>query len=777
MLILFAAAICVSAFLLFLVQPMIAKMILPQLGGTPAVWNTCMVFFQAMLLAGYSYAHVLTGRLQIRRQVVVHLLVLLLPLAVLPVALAFEWTPSQSGSPIVWLLWLLTLSIGLPFFVLSTTAPLLQKWFSHIPHVLAKDPYVLYAASNFGSMVALLGYPTIIEPHLPLYTGGGLSQSQLWSMGYGVLILLIGAAGWAAWCAGSRTHEPDAHRAATTSAVSSLPELRTLVRWVLWAFVPSSLMLGVTSHVTLNIAAIPLLWIIPLVLYLLSFILVFAKWPSQFHGAMSHAMPVLLILLVFTMVAEGFSIPFGVRILLHLSTLFVVAMVCHGSLARQRPSTGHLTAFYLAMSVGGVLGGIFNALIAPVVFTSTAEYAIVLVVAGLLLPKEIRQATQAATVESVAADGTGAAGFVRDAAWILGIAAWTGGLIWLTQGPARAAEGQTAAHGFLATLAPMIGLSPAEWLDLLIYGSPLVLCYLLRLRPLVFGLGLGVLLVIAHMPDASSHTVLLHQERTFFGVLKVKFDRELDTHRLIHGNTDHGAQWWNPDKRGEPMTYFHRKGPIGDLFNALQGPKSRTHIAVTGLGAGTLASYAQPGQSLTFYEIDPAVVMIALDPNYFTYCEDAKRRGVDLDMVVGDGRLNMARAADGLYDLVILDAFSSDSLPVHLITREAFELYLRKMTNNGVIAVNISNRYLRIAPVLGNLAEELHLVGLHRHDHEDEDVVPGKYPSHWVVVAKQRESLGTLLEDKRWEPIPKSPALGVWTDNFSNVLSVFDWKS
>ncbi|MDE3051682.1 MAG: fused MFS/spermidine synthase, partial [Nitrospirota bacterium] len=308
-------------------------------------------------------------------------------------------------------------------------------------------------------------------------------------------------------------------------------------------------------------------------------------------------------------------------------------------------------------------------------------------------------------------------------------------------------------------------------------GGPLVLCYLLRLRPLVFGLGLGVLLVIADMPDASSHTVLLHQERTFFGVLNVKFDRDLDTHRLIHGNTDHGAQWWNPDKRDEPMTYYHRKGPIGDLFNALQGPNSRSHIAVTGLGAGALASYAQPGQSLTFYEIDPAVVMIALDPNYFTYCEDAKRRGVDLQMEVGDGRLNMARTVDGLYDLVILDAFSSDSLPVHLITREAFELYLRKMTRNGVIAVNISNRYLHIAPVLGNLAEELHLVGLHRHDHEDEDIVPGKYASHWVVVAKQREALGTLLEDKRWEPIPKNPALGVWTDNFSNVLSVFDWRS
>ncbi len=777
MLILFAAAICVSAFLLFLVQPMIAKMILPQLGGTPAVWNTCMVFFQAMLLAGYSYAHVLTGRFRIHRQVVVHLLVMLLPLAVLPVGLAFEWTSSQSGSPIAGLLWLLTLSIGLPFFVLSTTAPLLQKWFSHGPHVLANDPYVLYTASNVGSMVALLGYPTFIEPNFSLHGGGGLSQSQLWSAGYGVLMVLIGAAGWGAWRADSGNHEPDASRAATPSAVSSQPDLRTMIGWVLWAFVPSSLMLGATSYITLNIAAIPLLWIIPLVLYLLSFILVFARWPSQFHGAMSHTMPVLLVLLVFTMVTEGFSIPFGIRILLHLATLFVVAMVCHGQLARQRPSTQHLTAFYLTMSVGGVLGGIFNALIAPVVFTSTAEYAIALVVAGLLLPKGIQQASQVSAVEFAAADSTRATSFAGDAVWVLGIGAWTGGLTWLTQGMAWAAEAQTAQNGSLATLAHLAGLNSTQWLDLLIYGSPLVLCYLLRSRPLAFGLALGVILLVAEMPSASSHIVLLHQERTFFGVLKVKFDQELGTHQLIHGNTTHGAQWLNPDKRGEPMTYFHRKGPIGDLFSAFQGPNRRTHIAVTGLGAGTLASYTQPGQSLTYYEIDPAVVTIALDPNYFTYCEDAKQRGVDLQMVIGDGRLNMARAADGRYDLVVLDAFSSDSLPVHLITREAFELYLRKMTRSGVIAVNISNRYLHIAPVLGNLAEELHLVGLHRHDHEDEDVVPGKYPSHWVVVAKQREALGALLEDRRWEPIPKSPALGVWTDNFSNVLSVFDQRS
>ena len=775
MLLVFAVGIFVSAFLLFLVQPMIAKMILPQLGGTPAVWNTCMVFFQAVLLAGYTYAHTLTVRLNPHRQAMTHLAMLILPLAVLPVGLAFEWTSSQSGSPIPWLLWLLTLSIGLPFFVLSTTAPLLQRWFSRSEHPAANDPYMLYAASNLGSMLALLGYPTVIEPNLSLYGAGWLSQSRLWSIGYAVLILLIAGAGWIMWRSNiQRTSHPVLRTESITPVTPTLGAF-VFVRWVAWAFVPSSLMLGVTSYVTLNIAAIPLLWIVPLVLYLLSFILVFAKWPLTVHHAVIGVMPVVLVLLVFSMVVEGFSFPFGERILLHLMTLFVVALVCHGELARHRPPTEHLTAFYLAMSIGGVLGGIFNALVAPVMFNDIIEYEIALVVAGLLLPQMKRLPINAPTPQPAAVEGFKLGGVMGDSAWVVVIGVWTGGLVWLTQGTASPSDGQTTHSGLFAGVTWLPMFSSAQWLDLFIYAAPLALCYLMRNRPLRFGLGLAVVLLIANVPSASSHNVILHQERTFFGVLKVKFDREGNTHRLIHGNTNHGAQRLNPEERGEPLTYFHRRGPIGQLFESFQGPRRRQHIAVTGLGAGMLASYVLAGQSLTYYEINPAVVSIALNPAYFTYCDDAKQRGVDLQIVVGDGRLNMAHAPDGGYDLVILDAFSSDSLPVHLITREAFELYLRKMTENGVIAINVSNRYLDVAPVLGNMEQALHLVGLHRHDHEDEDVVPGKYPSHWVVLAKQRVALGTLSENTQWEPIPKNPALGIWTDDFSNVLSVFDW--
>ena len=777
MVIVFFMAIFLSAFLLFLVQPMMAKMILPMLGGTPAVWNTCMVFFQAMLLAGYSYAHVLTGRLHVRRQVLLHLLVLLLPVTVLPIGLAFGWTPGKSDAPIAWLLWLLMLSIGLPFFALSTTAPLLQRWFSQVQHALSSDPYILYAASNFGSMVALLGYPTLIEPNLSLHSRGWLSQSQLWSVGYGLLIVLIAAAGWGVYRAATCVQDSKDREVTGRVAAASRVDIRLLVQWVLWAFVPSSLMLGATSYITMNIAAIPLLWIIPLVLYLVSFIVVFAKWPPVAHGGMVQTMPLLIVLLVFTLVADEISIPFVGRIALHLLTLFVVALVCHGELARSRPAADHLTAFYLAMSIGGMLGGIFNALIAPVMFTGVAEYTITLVVAGLLLSLVRHRAPTFTTVGSPATIGSSMPNVWRDGGWLVAISAWTWGWTWWLPMAEDTTTAPSTANALVASLIPLAGLGVSSGRDMVIYGAPLLLCYLWRSRPLFFGLGLGALLLSADVFGTSSRNVVLHQERTFYGVLKVKWDRQLETHRLIHGNTNHGAQWLQSDKRSEPMAYFHRKGPVGDLFRALQGANQRRHLAVIGLGAGTLASYAEPGQSLTYYEIDPAVVRLALDPRYFTYCEDAKRRGVDLQMVVGDGRSNITVAPDGRYDLLILDAFSSDSLPVHLITREAFELYLRKMTSDGVIAVNVSNRYLDIPPVLGNIAEEVDLVGLRRHDYEDEDVVPGKYASHWVVMARQRDALGALWEDARWEPIPKNPALGVWTDNFSNVLGVFDWGS
>ena len=778
---LFALTLFLSAFLLFLVQPMIAKMILPALGGTPAVWNTCTLFFQATLLAGYSYAHLLTSRLPTRAQLGLHSVVLVLPLFALPIGLASNWVQPQEANPIPWLLMLLTISIGLPFFTLSTTAPLLQKWFANSDHPASRDPYFLYAASNFGSMLALLGYPVLIEPALPLRGSLIASQSGCWSLGYVLLAGLILVCGFLVRRASPGASAVSAaRRGAHAGSEATRPSMSLRLKWIALAFVPSSLMLGVTSYVTLNLAAIPLLWVIPLTLYLLSFILVFAKWPASYHRLMIRTLPLLILVLAFTMVPDTPNFPLPVTIGLHFVTLLVAALVCHGELARTRPSPAHLTVFYMLMSIGGVLGGLFNGLIAPIVFTSVLEYKIVLVVAALLLPEDgwgtwLKARTQALSARltsgSLGRDLACAAaigGVILLLAWMESAAAAEAGiLVWA----------RNAQHGLAQSLAQVTGFDADESWALLIYGPLLTLTLFFVGNPRRFGLVLGAILfagVLSIGMDPANK--ILFQDRSFFGVLKVRLSTEENSHRLVHGNTIHGAQSLDPARRRESLTYFHPTGPIGQLFASFQGPYAKRRIGITGLGAGTLANYAEAGQTVTFYEIDPLVVKVALDPNYFTYYDDAKARGVELHVIIGDGRLTMEQAPDHSYDLIVLDAFSSDSVPVHLITREAMSLYFRKLAPHGLVIVNISNRYLDLAPVLGNLAESLHLVGLRQDDDADEKI-PGKYGSTWAVMANRLEDFGPIRNDPRWAPFSTDSRVGVWTDDFSNMLGVVKWSA
>lgn len=782
MLLLFALSLFLSAFLLFLVQPMIAKMVLPLLGGTPAVWNTCMLFFQVMLLAGYGYVHVLTRRFSIRQQVSVHLILLCAPLLLLPIGVAAHWMGLDPDYPIAWLLGLLTLSVGLPFFVLSTTAPLLQKWFSSLEHASARDPYFLYAASNVGSMLALLGYPVMIEPYFPLKGEQWLSQSWMWSLGYAGLLTLVAVCGW-------MVRRPSPHAAVKVrrdapagqaAIVDSPPNSSTYLRWIALAFIPSSLMLGVTAYITLNIAAIPLLWVIPLALYLLSFILVFAKWPSVVHRAMVVIMPLAILLIVLSLMPSGVTVRFWVIILLHLATLFVVALVCHGELARSRPPITHLTIFYLLMSVGGALGGIFNALIAPVVFNGLVEYQLVLVLAVLILPRLHEHAAAQEGRRKWTALWT-SGGVRSDVAWVFGLGLVTLGLVWLStatgQGlPVLAGLSPSLFQG-IESVSRLVDISSKQLVALVACALPLLLCYGCVARPLRFGLGLGAILLAASYAAALHDDVVLHQERTFFGVVKVERNEEKTWHKLLHGTTSHGTQSLDPDHRDEPLTYYHRSGPIGQAFASWQGPTAKTQIAVIGLGTGSLASYIQPGQSLTFYEIDPAVVRIAQSPRYFTYYEAAQQRGAELRVVLGDARVKLAEAPDHRYDLIVLDAFSSDAIPVHLITREALTMYLSKLTDDGVVALHISNRYLGLEPVLGNLAKDLTLVGLKQFDDESDKKHPGKSSSDWALLARRQEALGSLASDPRWTPLKQDDRVGVWTDDFSNVLRVFDWTS
>jgi hypothetical protein len=802
-----------SATLLFLVQPMIAKMILPLLGGTPAVWNTCMVFFQAALLAGYSYAHVSTTWLRTRWQVTVHIAVLFLPIVLplvlpflfrsLPVSIAKDVAPPVESEEYphllaLWVPWLLFQTIFLPFLVLSTSAPLLQKWFAQTGHASAKDPYFLYAASNLGSMLALLGYPTLIEPFLPLKPEVLFSQSWLWTFGYGLLVALTVCCASVVWHSSGAAEEAkspiSAAIAGETIESAPRPRLSTRLRWVALAFVPSSLMLGATTYITLDIASIPLLWIIPLALYLLSFIIVFAKWPERLHKAATLIMPLLILIVVFVMQSEILKRPFSLIIALHLLTLFVTALVCHGELALTRPSTRYLTEFYLLMSFGGVLGGLFNALVAPVVFDFVAEYSIAMVVACLLLPG-LTSGSRGLLSRWVPERFAAPAAIGVDMFMALLLYVFTFFLSrfltiplshilpdsWFALFRAHIDAGFDRVRDWLDEWL-RVSLSPDILKQTVICGVPILICYAFIARPVRFGLGVAALLLATGL--AARDTSVVHQERSFFGVLKVKVGREPPndyvTVSLVHGTTLHGKQIRDeehPDLRKQPLTYYHLTGPVGQVFTAMKEKLPQRRVAAIGLGSGSLACYSNLCQRMTFFDIDMAVFKIAAGstdrPPFFTYLSDHNNQW---QIVIGDARLKMDKADPKQFQLIFVDAFSSDAIPIHLITREAIEMYLRKLTDDGIIAMHISNRHLDLEPVLGNIAEELQLATLHEYDQEETS--PGKTSSDWVLLARKREDFGALLDDSRWQPARTDPKVGVWTDDYSNLLSVFnDYRS
>jgi hypothetical protein len=764
---LYTVTMFLSALLLFLVQPMFAKMALPLLGGSPAVWNTAMVFYQAMLLGGYVYAHVATRWLGARRQAAIHLLVLLLPLLALPIGIPNGWLPPTQSNPAPWLLALLFVAVGLPFFVVSASSPMLQTWFASTKHRAAADPYFLYAASNIGSMLALLLYPTLLEPTLGLAL-----QSWIWAGGYLALALMTTLCAVALWRAPAGATivplagtEPREHlstiREVTRRNANKSPIFASLrvpsrvdsseaehsadalgvprrLRWVALAFVPSSLMLSVTTYLSTNIAPIPLLWVIPLAIYLLTFILVFMRKPLLPHLIMRRTLPMLLLVLLITLVAQATE-PIGLLIAIHLATFFVAAMVCHGAIARDRPAATHLTEFYLWMSVGGVLGGLFNALLAPLLFTTVIEYPLVLVLACLI------QSPEAAARLSA-----------RARKLDLGLPIALGLLVVA-----------------LIMVAPVVGLSSGPVRLGLMFGIPSLICFSFSRRPLRFGLGIAAILAASALYTSDQGRVL-HAERSFFGIHRVLLDISGQFHVLAHGGTRHGMQSLDSPRRDVPLTYYYPNGPIGQLFETRIDARPKARVAVIGLGAGSLACYKQPAQEWTFYEIDPSVVRIARTPEYFSYLRDC---APDTAMVIGDARLSLANAPDQRYDLIVLDAYSSDSIPVHLITREAVALYRAKLAPGGVLAFHISNIYLDLKPVLGNLAADAGLAAIARDDLSPnaEDAARGKSASQWALMARSADDFGPLAGDPRWHPLAPRRTQAVWTDNFSSLLTVFRW--
>jgi hypothetical protein len=731
---LFTLTLFVSAALLFVVQPLFARMVLPLLGGTPAVWNTCMVFFQAVLLAGYAYADAAPARLGARRQAALHLGLLLLPWLVLPIAIPAYWPPPDALHPAVWLLGLLAVAVGLPFFVVSTSGPLLQRWFAGTAHPAARDPYFLYAASNLGSMLGLLSYPFVLEPSLTLSW-----QSRLWAAGYAALCVLT--AGCAAVVLRSRPAPAPAPKAAPAPQTPPPLTAGRRARWVLLAFVPSSLLLSVTTYLTTDIAAIPLLWVLPLALYLLTFILVFARRRLVPAWFWRRSMPLVVLLVVLALLSEATE-PLALVIGLHLLGLFWVGMVCHGLLAEDRPPAARLTTFYLCLSLGGVLGGLFNALVAPLLFPTVLEYPLVLVLACLLRPGAAKPA----------ADAPGR----RRLDVLL---------------PAAVGAGTAA----LVLAAQASGLEPGPASVAVMFAAPLVVCYTFLERPVRFGLGVGALLLAGSL-YRGVHGTPLHLTRSFFGVHRVTLSPSKAFRELVHGNTVHGRQSTDPARARAALTYYHRTGPAGRLMTALRGDPRLRRVGLVGLGAGSLATYAEGGQHWTYFEIDPAVSAIADDPRWFTFCRDARARGVDLDVVLGDARLTLARSPDR-FGVLVVDAFSSDAIPVHLLTREALRVYRAHLDDDGVLAFHLSNRYLDLEPVLAELAADADppLRGYVWDDRvvgqaEKEE---GKLPSVWVILARDGARLGPVVSADPWVPLHRRPGLAVWTDDYSNLISVF----
>lgn len=782
---LYTLTLFLSAALLFLVQPMFARMVLPRLGGTPAVWNTCTVFFQAALLAGYAYAHFAAARPPARTRLAAHLGLLLLPLVALPIGIAAAWAPPRAANPVGSLLLLLLVSVGLPFFAVSTSGPLLQKWFAGTRHPAARDPYFLYAASNLGSIAGLLGYLVLFEPLFPL-----ARQSQLWAAGYALLVLLTAACAWFAlrtradgsgrveeWKSGGVGDPPILSHSSTLSlshsptlplSHSPVPAART-IRWVALAFVPASLMLGLTTYITMDIAAVPLLWAVPLVLYLGSFMIAFARRGAAPCRWATRLLPILVLVQTVAFARATLIMPW--LPLLHFATFFAAALALHGQLAADRPPPASLTTYYLLISLGGVLGGAFTALLAPLLFSSVIEYPVALVLACALCRRAPEERKRGGTEawKSRRTDGTDS---LHPPFRSSVLPLFHSSLLPLLAPPAIGLL--TAGFLYLANLTGRGGSS--QWVTLFL-AVPAFLCYTQAERPGRFAAALAAALIAVGLNPGRTAS-MLHRERSFFGVHRVARSPAGDMHQLYHGTTIHGMQRLDPAWRGEPLTYYTRAGPIGQVFAAYAGQPQLRRMAVVGLGAGSLAAYAGWGQQLTFFEIDPVVQRLAESPSFFTYLWDARARGAEVRVVLGDARLTLAAAPDDAYGLIVLDAFSSDSIATHLLTREALRIYLLKLAPGGLIAFHVSNRCLNLKPVLGNLAADAGLTCLEQRDDSpsDTDMAAGRWPSQWVLMARGPAHLARVARDRRWRPLFADDSAPVWTDQYSNILPVILWR-
>jgi len=717
----FVAAICAGSFLLFLVQPMIARMALPRLGGAPAVWNSAMLVYQALLLGGYAYAHFI-GRLAPRSQAALHLALLLAAALMLPIGLSGAM-PGVEANPFVWVPYLFVTSIGPLFFVISAQAPLLQRWYAQAG---GGDPYPLYAASNLGSFGGLIAYPLVVEPLLSL-----AGQSWLWSAGYVLVVILVGL------CALVLPKAAPVARVASSARF----EWKQVAVWIALAAVPSGLMLSTTTHLTTDIVAMPLLWVLPLGLYLLSFSIAFSE---------NRALPIAFIAVAPLILMIGGGVAFAAAATMPwfyasigLILLFVVSVALHAMMYERRPAPELLTGFYLAMSAGGVLGGIFCALVAPVIFDWAYEHPVLIIAAGLLVAREPLFAPAARIPARI--------GFIL--ALVALVASLVSGRFLIFT------EGQAVPE--FVSLGIMVLI---VFIGLAVIGRRVA--FALTLVALMLSLGGWNTLKTSFAQQART--------RSFFGIYTV--GNSGGARFLQHGTTLHGEQSLEPGRERDPLTYYAPPSGVGLAMAAapqMFGPAA--HVGVVGLGAGTLSCYAKPGQDWRFYEIDPAIAAIARDPRKFTFLS---RCLPGVPVIIGDARLTIAADRGPPLDLLVIDAFSSDAVPMHLLTKEALDTYARRLQPSGLLMVHISNRYMKLEPVLAEARRHGWTVMARQYEIDLADMAKSYSSSLWIALArdpKTIDKLTTLSGKKLWRPVQGQDGFTGWTDDYASILPLIKW--
>ncbi|GAB4267171.1 MAG: fused MFS/spermidine synthase [Candidatus Rifleibacteriota bacterium] len=749
----YSAAIFIGSFLLFLVQPMIGKMLLPSLGGAPAVWTTCMLFFQLTLLAGYFYAKKSIKHLGCEKQSVIHLLLMILGLVELPVHINFSGVEKAFYNPISWLILKLLASIGFVFFIIAANAPLLQRWYSQTGQEKSHDPYFLYSASNAGSLLGLISFPFFFEPQFKLSTLG-----NIWSVIYVIQVFLVFFCALSFWGEKQKaeTGEEKLKREFYASSVS----LKSAFKWAFWGFIPCSAMLAVTTHLATDIISGPLLWVFPLAIYLLSFILVFSvkdryrriDWDSYFFP-----MGTLIIIMYFF----SFTDPAWYVVCLQFTFLFLLCMSFHARLANDRPVVEHLNEYYFWMSVGGVLGGIFNGIVAPAFFKAQLEYMITIIIAVLAVCFTPRNQNE----KSVS--------ILKEAAIIFAAFVILYGFAFLKE---LRTESYLNVFGFF-------GAFCLVWVIHFFFKHPKTA---------------GLMLMVGCYSSISflmTNQGVLFRDRSFFGILKVErvqndgdpYDPDLNLgsvqdifYCLAHGNTLHGVERKVEVRPLFPLTYYSREGPVGDIFKLGNIKRWAKKVGIVGLGCGTIAYYGRPWQQFDFFEINPAVIKIATDKRLFTYLD---RCAAKTKIIAGDARIMLERLPDSYYDLLIMDAYTSDSVPTHLLTMEAFRIYMKKLKPDGMLVLHLSNRYFKLDYVVARILQELKIPALIRRD--DPRNYSIKYDwydemllsrSIWIAASNDKHRLEGLKSFGDWQKTQPSPAYSVWTDDYANILQIYNWR-